>query len=209
MALPIIRPILGFTKFTASGFLTRLIAVFKGLDGNPDYTNPPINLTTFKAEIDAYMALMAVAADGGRTAIAELQNKRIELTLMLRALGHYVESACGGDLATFLSSGFEPAYMSFNRQQPLPQPLPVKIAQGNSGQLLIKIQAVSGARFYDLEHAVSGTAERSWLMTRASTVITPVTVDGLAPGTTYVFRVRAFGLHGFSGWSNTVSRMCI
>ena len=155
------------------------------------------------------MVWMVVVADGSKIAMADLQNKRLELTLMMRALGHYVERACGGDMATFLSSGFEPAYASFNRQQPLPQPVAVKIAQGKSGELLIRIQAVPGAPFYELEYAVSGAAEPSWTMVRANTVRTPVTIDDLTPGTIYRFRLRAYGLHGFSDWSNIASRMCI
>jgi hypothetical protein len=205
----VIKPILGFTKFTTAGFLTRLFAVFKGMDGNPKYTLPPVSMAAFKAAIDEFMALMANAADGSRTAIAELQNKRVDLTVMLRSLGHYVEGACEGDLATFLSSGFEPAYTTYSRQQPLPKPAPVKITQGNTGQLSIKIQALPKARFYELEYTVSGSADPSWTMTRVTTVVTPVTIDGLTPGTTYTFRLRGYGIHGFSDWSNTASRMCI
>jgi hypothetical protein len=209
MSNQVIKPILGFTKFTTAGFLTRLFAVFKGMDGNSKYALPPVSMAAFKAAIDDYMVLMATAADGSKTAIADLQNRRVELTVMMRSLGHYVESACEGDLATFLSSGFEPAYTTYNRQQPLPKPAPVKISQGNTGQLSIKIQALPKARFYELEYTISADAVRSWTMIRVATVVSPVTIDGLAPGTTYVFRLRAYGIHGFSEWSNVASRMCI
>jgi chitodextrinase len=36
-----------------------------------------------------------------------------------------------------------------------------------------------------------------------------MSVNGLTPGTTYVFQVRAVGgSTGYSDWSNPVSRMC-
>ena len=33
--------------------------------------------------------------------------------------------------------------------------------------------------------------------------------NGLTPGATYTFQVRAYSKLGFTGWSDSVSRMCI
>ena len=38
----LIRPQLGFTKLTDDGFMTRLNAIIKGIDGNPKFPTPPV-----------------------------------------------------------------------------------------------------------------------------------------------------------------------
>src|SRR5215471_9199989 len=71
---------------------------------------------------------MAGCLDRSKKALAERSQKRSELTLMLRTLGHYVEITSAGDESTLLSSGFDVASTTRNRTpQPLAQPYIVKI----------------------------------------------------------------------------------
>jgi len=148
---PIIIPSLGFDRLTEAAFMSRVNAIEKGLDGNPAYPASPVAMPEFKAAISAYQAAVAAALDGSKKAIEDRKIKRQELTLMLRLLGHYVESACKGDMPTFLSSGFEVASSGRTAPQPLVQPFIVKIEHGAAGELLVTITPVPNARSYDLE----------------------------------------------------------
>src|SRR5206468_4072711 len=63
-------------QLTDDAFLGRLNAVYTGMNGNPGYPNPPIDMKAFKADIDSYSALITAALDGGKKAISEKRKKR-------------------------------------------------------------------------------------------------------------------------------------
>src|SRR5262249_9779062 len=131
---------------------------------------------------------------------------------MLRSLGHYVEGACKNDMATFRSSGFELASnRPRNPPQPLPVPAPVRLLQGNTGELLATIPSVRKARHYELRYAPvpAAGATANWTTIAVATTKPAVSVNNLTPGGTYTFQVRAFGKLGYSDWSAPVDRMCI
>jgi hypothetical protein len=186
--------------------------VDKGLDGNAAYANPPIPIASFKTAIDAYSASMAAAADGSQKAIADRTKKRDELVIMLRLLGHYVEAACNRDMATFLTSGFQPAASTRTPPQALPVPTITKVDQGNAGQLLVSIKPVTKARNYDIRYAaMTGTpvAPGPWTTVTAPSAKQATAIGNLTAGTTYTFQARAYGKLGYTDWSDSVMRMCI
>jgi hypothetical protein len=208
----IIIPALGFGRLSEDAFMSRLNAIEKGMDGNPAYPNPPVSPAELKAAIAAYAVSSAAALDGSKTAVADRKRKRADLTIMARLLGHHVEVACNGNMATFLSSGFEAATTTRTAPQPLPQPSIVKVDQGrNSGQLLVTIKPLSKARNYDLRYAAlgSGGAPGQWTTITVPSAKQATAIDGLSAGTTYTFQVRAYGKLGYTDWSDTVMRMCI
>src|SRR6266566_37813 len=102
--LNIIKP-LSVAQLPDGDVLSRLNAVHDGMLDNPAFPNPPVDMTGFKAAIDAYTAAAAAALhDGGKTAVAERNKRRADALIMLRLLGHYVEGACKGDTKAFISS---------------------------------------------------------------------------------------------------------
>jgi len=153
-ALDIIKATMPFTQLSDADLLQALNKVHDGMLNNAAYPNPPVDMAGLKAAIDAYTAAVTVALDGGKTAIFARDKRRKDVLIMLRLLAHYVESACKNDMPTFISSGFEPAA---KRQRTAPQPVSVPsiaaLDQGNSGQLLVTIQAVAHARSYEIRYA--------------------------------------------------------
>jgi len=105
-----IKAKLGFRKTTPTEVLARATAVYTGIKDNPaDYPAPIPDLATFKGEIDTLAAKIPPALDGSKKAIAE-RNHQVDVVIhMLRLLGHYVESACKGDMPTLLKSGSQAA----------------------------------------------------------------------------------------------------
>jgi hypothetical protein len=208
----IVRPQLGFMRLTNDAFMTRVTTIIKGIDGNPKFPAPPITAADLTNATDALATSMAGCLDRSRKALADRSQKRSELTLMLRTLGHYVEITSAGDESTLLSSGFDVASTTRNRTlQPLAQPYIVKINQGTSGQLLVVARSVNKARSYDLRYAVvaAGGVISSYTTLMVPTVKKTQVFNGLLPGTIYAFQIRAFGRLGHTDWSDPVQRMVI
>ena len=49
----------------------------------------------------------------------------------------------------------------------------------------------------------------TWTTLTLASARKPIPYNGLTPGTTYAFRVRAFGVLVHTDWSDIVTRMCI
>ena len=204
-----IKASLGFTRASDAEILGRAVAVHTGLAGNPVYPNPPIDLAVFKSAVDSYSAAIADALDGGNKAITERNRQRQGVVKMLRLLGVYAETNCNDDPAHLASSGFEAASAARVGPQPLPPPSISKVEYGNvSGQLLVTVKALR-ALHYELRWAAAGAGGMPgpWTTLLLTKTQPAVPFNGLTPGTTYVFQVRALGRLGYSDWSDSATRM--
>jgi hypothetical protein len=204
-----IKASLGYAKLPDADLVSRLNAVHDGLSGNPAYPNPTVDLATFKAAIESYTFSVAVALDGGKKAVTEKNKQREIVIAMLQQLGHCVEANCKGDMATFMSSGFQAVSNTRTSPLPLSQPGISKIDQGNTGQLLVVVKSVPKALAYELQYAALGTGGTPGPWTTATLTSAKAVVNSLTPGTIYSFQVRALGRLGHTDWSDSVSRMCI
>src|SRR5258708_39168555 len=180
-----------------------LMAAYNGVLNNPAYSNPPVALPTYKAGIDLYSALIVDAEDGGKKAITALNKQRVEVIQMYTLLGHYVETACNGDLATFTTSGFMPAAA---RTKTPPTPLTeAKISSidrgPNSGDAVVKPENQTGAIAFDVRYALEGAGGvlGSWTTV---TITRPRkgTIGGLTLLGIYHFQIRALGVFGYTDW---------
>ena len=203
-----IKAAVGFKD--ASDVVARAKAVLGGLfTAKDDYAVPPIAEAMLKGQVDALLAAMAAALDGGKKAIAERNHQKEVVIKSLRLLGHYAQENCKDDMTTFLKSGFQPVVRVRSAAQPLSQFIR-KIDQGsNSGQLLVTIAAVLGALTYELRWAPlgAGGAPGTWTIHPVGKTRPATSITGLAPGTTYAFQVRSFANSGYSDWSDSVTRM--
>ncbi len=163
-----------------------------------------------QAAADSLNEALAAQAHGGTAATAEKNNREEALVALLRKVKHYVEDNCGDDPAVLLSSGFQAAADNRNRS-PLATPSIVNVDLGNSTELVLRVSAIARARCYEVRSAAVGSdsVPGPWQPAGLFTNSRSITIAGLAPGTTYVFLVRAIGgSTGYSDWSNPVSRMC-
>ena len=209
----IIRPSFAYQLLPDDGFISAVNNVCTGLDGNPNLTTPPVPIANVKALRDQMSAAMVVAADGSKKATATKNKLREQLTVPMRQLAHYVETACNGDMAIFLSSGFQPLTGTKATPQPLAVPTITDLVQGVSGQMLLSVKNQKKALNFDAKVTPVGGAAPG--ATGGATTITvssvkkPIEFDGLTPGTVYSFQVRSFGKLGYTPWSDPVTRMCI
>lgn len=206
----LIRVLLDLTRVTAADLLTRANAVYAGLNLNPAYPNPPIDMAAFRAAIDAFLAAITAALDGGAKAIAQRNALGDVLRRMLRQLGHYVEANCNGNMTVFLSSGFPAASNTRSRLQGVSESIRKIVPGPNSGELVVTLVAVPGAASYELRWAPmpSGGAPGDWT-NRAVANTRAHTVRDLTAGTAYAFQSRALTGSGFTDWSDSVIRTCV
>jgi hypothetical protein len=130
--------------------------------------------------------------------------------VLLRRLRHYVDENCGNDLSVLLSSGFQAAVTTRVRL-PLANPSILNLGLGNSTELVLKVTPIAHAKCYEVRMAVvgAGNTPGPWQSAGLFTNSRSMTINGLTPGTTYMFQVRAVGgSTRYSDWSNPVSRMC-
>jgi Fibronectin type III domain len=202
---------LGYGTLSDKDVATQGVAVVDGLTNNLKLQNPPIKPEDLKAQIDTYASLIAAAADGSKKAIAERKKQRAIVAKMLRQLGHWVEVNCDDDPAILQSSGFQQKVTPVKTApQPLDGPPSFKVANGAvTGQLILKGKPVSKAVNYVVHYAPLGSDGKpgSWTELAPVTVIRSIIVNGLTPGTTYAFQVRALGRAGYTNWSDSVTRM--
>ena len=94
--------------------------------------------------------------------------------------------------------------------QPLDGPPSFKVENGPiSGQVVMRGKPVLKAVSYTAHYAPMGSDGKpgSWTELSPVTTIRSITVNGLTPGTTYAFQMRALGRAGYTNWSDSVTRM--
>ena len=118
-------------------------------------------------------------------------------------LGHYAETACNDDLATFNTSGFNQVAVKVKTAPvPLTEAKFSWIDRGpNSGDVVVLPESQTGALAFDVRYALQGAGGvlGPWTIV---TVVKPrkVTISGLTRAGIYQFQIRALGLLGYTDW---------
>jgi len=205
--VPKIKPILGVEKVPDPEFLKQLNATHKGVNGNPLFPTPPVDMTVYKTGIDLFQTLVTDAEDGGKKAISSKKKQRVVVTKMFTQLGDYVKAVCDGDLTKFNTSGFVAASNVRAPVQPLPPATFEWIDRGpNSGTVAVKPKRLPKANHYDVRYAVlsPGSTPASWIIV---TLLNSkkAKIQNLTPGATYAFQIRAYGELGPTDWSDSMT----
>jgi len=206
-----LKAVLGFKGVSDADFVTQLQTVYKDMNGNLNFSNPPVDMTAFKSGIDTLAVLVTDAADGGKKAIAAKNKQRAVMVKQVTLLGHFVEAVCNDDPAVFSTSGFVLAPTQRVPPQPLPAASLEWIDRGPvTGAVDVKVKGLPKALSYNLQYGVvanPGTLPTSW-----TTLTLPgskkLTISNLTPGATYAFQVRALGRLGYTDWSNPITFIC-
>ena len=198
-----IKAKLGLHSVSDTDTVKALMTAYEGLLNNPKFSTPPVDLTIYKSGIDQFSALIVDAEDGGKKAISAKDKQRIAVIKLYTLLGHYVETACNDDLATFNTSGFTQVAA---RVKTAPVPLTEAkfswIDRGpNSGDVVVLPENKTGAVAFDVRYALQGAGGvlGPWTIV---TVVKPrkVTISGLTLAGIYQFQIRALGLLGYTDW---------
>jgi hypothetical protein len=205
-----LKALLGLDATSDPNLLKQLNAAHDGMNGNSAFSNPPVDMPTFKAGIDKLTVLVTDAEDGGKKAISAKKKQRAELIKQYTLLGHYVEAASNDDPAVFHTSGFIMAPATRALPQPLPPASFEWIDRGPlTGQVVVKPKKLPKALSFDVRYGVevNGAPPATW-----TTVTIPGskkwTFTNLTPGANYAFQVRALGRLGYTDWSASTNFIC-
>ena len=204
-----VRISLSFSKYNDSQLAPLAAAVIKGMTGNKAFPTPPVDLTAVQTALDDFSAALAAMPLGGVPATAAKNNKRDVLVKLLQKIGYYVQSHCNNDREILVSSGF--AELPLRGARPAPEtPSILSVDNGNTTQLVVKAAGVGRVRCYEVRFASvgAGGAPGVWQPAGLFTSARAMPVNGLTPGTTQAFQVRAMGSNGFSDWSDPVVHVC-
>ena len=86
-----IKAKIGFHGTTDADVLKQLNTVHDGMNGNPAFPTPTVDMPTFKTGIDLFTVLITDAEDGGKKAISAKNKQREVMIKDVTVLGHYVE----------------------------------------------------------------------------------------------------------------------
>ena len=206
-----IRALTGFSTLNDANLVVQADAVIAGMTNNAAYPNPPIAIATFSTGVTTYSNAIAAALDGGKNAKAVREKQKKLVVADLRQLAMYVESNCNDDMPTFTSSGFV-AKSKPSPSAPVTAPVIKSVDYGtNSGQILVSIKSVSGAKSYNLRYASigQGGTPGTWTIVNIGSIKKAITVGSLTPGTTYAFQAQALGAASLSDWSDSTTIMCV
>ena len=207
-----LRVQLGFTQAADHSIVEQTEELILGLYVSPLWTSPPaparpVTQAALQTALDQFSAAIATADMGGPADTADKNNKRDTLVALLRQLAGYVQANHGNDMAKLLASGFD-AVSTNNAQQPLPKPEITDLRHGNTGQILMRVAPIANARNYEPQCALIGPGGTPgpWVSAGLFSNSRSMPVNGLTPGSEYLFRVRALGgSTGSSDWSDTRS----
>jgi hypothetical protein len=212
--LPPIKASFAFIQLAPADLYQFGCSIYAGVNNNPAYPQPPVDMPTLKSTLDGYNTLIAAALDGGKKVLAERNHQGEVLIKLLKQLAHYVESAAKDDITTFTSSGFQAVSKVRTSTPSLSQSIR-KITQGSaSGVLLVSLVAIAGALSYEIRWAaapagITTPATPVWTSLLVPSVHPPATVSNLTPGTNYQFEVRVLSKAGWSDWGGSATRMVI
>jgi hypothetical protein len=183
-------------------------AVIVGISGNKNFPNSPVDPAALQMAATDFHGAIGSAAHGGVHQTADKNKKKHDLIVMLRKIGLYVQANCNEDISILTSSGFQAASI-VRTLGPLPKPVIDTVDNGHTTQLLVTVQKVLKAKAYELYVAsVTAGSIGTWQSVGTFTKSRNIPVNGLTPGSTYAFRVRAVGgTTGYSDYSDLVTHM--
>jgi hypothetical protein len=201
-----LKAVTGFGKLDPNALVNTAHHVAKGIGGNPAYfPNPPVDPAALDASATTLSNAVLAAMDGGKTAKAAVKKQHKLVVQDLNLLAVFVQNVSNDDPVIFAASGFTPKPTGKSAPQPVAVPSFRSLDFGmNSGQVVVAVKSVSGAKSYFIGYAVmNGTTPGPWTTVPAATIRKPITVSGLTPITMYGFQVQALGVLGYSDWSTT------
>ncbi len=205
----IVKPSISFLTSDSDALLiTDTGSIINDLTGNASYPTPAPTLTVVQTALDAFIAAVADAANGGVALTAIKNDKRDALVILVRELASYVQVTCKGDLTVLLTSGFPIQKPQRNPIGVLPAPAGLVVSLGSrTGELNASAPPVFGAAIYNWR--VTTTAQPSVVVQTAQTTAASNVFDNLTPGVVYNIQANAVGSAGPSNWSDPVPQMVV
>jgi hypothetical protein len=184
-----------------SDLVTYARNLVKSMTANPSFATPVPTLATVTTATDELAAAETATLTRTKGAVATRNEKRAALVLLVKQLGHYVQtvadaSADGG------ASVIESAGLAV-RKAPTRRARAFEVTAGAvSGTA--RLVAVTASRRASYEWQYSADGGKTWI-TAPVTLQAKTTIAGLVPGAAVLFKYRPVTKTGEGDWSQAVS----
>ena len=174
---------------------------------NPNFPTPDVSLDELESKADQLELRSVAALGGGKEAKVLMRQAEAELDKVLRKTARYVDRIADGDVAIILSAGFKQA------KQPAPTVRPdfsVELGE-KSGSVVLRRQAVDGAKSYIWQHCMGdtpATKDTDWVTAQVTSRAT-VEMTGLTPMSKYWFRSAVVSPSGTSAYNSPIMQAVI
>jgi hypothetical protein len=183
--------------------ITYARSILQAMTNNPAFSSPIPPVAALEAAIVALANAEAATLTGLKGTVAERDQKRMELKMLLEQLCSYVQATADADPDRGASI-IESAGMAVkNKAGPAPRAFAAKRGPVSGSVLLIAPKAGNRAA-YEWQDSTDGM--KTWVSLPV-TVQATTTVHGLSPGSTVYFRYRTVTKDGASDWSDPVSKI--
>jgi len=190
-------------KYTDTGLSSKTTFIVGKMTGNTHFVTPIPSLQDVTAKNAEYILALGKVEYGSKEDTVIKNNLRAALTVMLKALGGYVQTTSNGDEAIILSSGFD-----VNKKPgiigPLNNPVNFSVKQGsNPGSMVLMCDPVDNADYYEFEYMeLPATPTSVWI--KKTSTKRKLQVDGLISGKQYSYRVAGAGADPSRNWSTEI-----
>ena len=173
---------------------------------NPNFPNPDIALSELGETSDTLEVRYLAAQGGGKENTVLLHQTEEVWNNLMRKEAKYVERIADGDEAVIISAGFSAS------KQPSPAQRPEFSAEAGqkSGSVLLRRQAVKGARAYIWQYCVNSIPEQEeeWKIAQVSGKAS-IEISDLIPVTKYWFRVAAVMAQETSAYNTPIMHVVV
>ena len=183
--------------------------IVTAMTNNPNFSNPHPGLSDVTAALASleqnYASVQAAKADvkAKTTTLDDAADKVDQIMIQLAA---YVESIAGTDEKIITSAGLTtkasrstPSFLS------PPQGLSATVGD-HEGVIELSWKKVANARSYTIQVSPDPPTSESWTQAAIATA-SARTIENLASGKRFWFRVAAIGALGQSGWSEPATKI--
>ena len=179
--------------------------ILENMTGNANYTSPTPTLSELSSAYDNYVAALAEARSRDKNKVLAKNIRKNTLKAKLDQLYIYVNLTAGNNIEVLAGSGF-PLTKERTPVSDMPKPVGFKVTMAEgSGQVHLRSNTIYGAKAYVFQYAVvPSSGDISWSIVNKSRLRTMI--NGLVPGTQYMFRIAAVGSKGQGPWSDAIIR---
>lgn len=195
----------GFAGLSDPDFEIKAESIYNSMLGNNHFSTTIPVITEVENAVTSYKNALTAAQTRGKNEVAVKNQSRIALTKVLKQLANSVMATANGDLIMLVSSGFDLSRNGESLQ--LAKPGSIQLSDGkNSGELVVKVPGVKGARTYNFQYTPDPLTGSSEWKQELSTSCRH-TIKNLDSAKRYWCRVAVIGAFGQIVYSDANSRI--
>ncbi len=194
--MKLVRISLAFKRLSAVLLAVFGQAVYTAVNGNTSFPAPYPALLLLQNAVNDLISKIALQQPGNKASTSAVKDAVVELNRILKALAGYVEFESNRNQTMALTSGFS---ILLGRMAKATVFTALQGLQSGS----VDVNSPVGGKSYIWGYTTDPVGSTAWLVA-ATTTQAYYTINGLAPGTKYWFRVALVTPDGQQDWSTPI-----